>query len=198
MTKKSKVQLSDLSEADVAILRAQLAAEGDDGEGEGDDEDDGAEQAELQRILKSPNGVAELASLVDKRVAVARKVEKRKAHVMNFAAELTQGTAESPFGAPVSAGEVVTVLLSLPDKQSLAVEDLLRRMWGNVIEFAERGYDVTNFIKGKQLPAEIAKLAKNWVDGGGDIMEFMRTNEDVLGDARDYNLAPYTLSKKED
>ncbi len=153
---------------------------------------------ELLELLNTPDGVTEIARRTNMRVEQAIALEKRVKSTTDFAAKLVTGSAAHPYGAPISAAELVATLLSLPEKQAAAVQLMMEKMWNQVIDFAERGYGLGNTLAGKPLPKEYHELAMNFVKAGHSIGEFLEANKDVLGDPQQFNLAPYILKKKED
>jgi hypothetical protein len=152
-------------------------------------------QKELEDQMKTPAAIAELGRMAEEKAKAMVEASKRKQHVMEFAVTLAGGTRERPFGLPgMRADEIIALLLSLPEKQSLKVEKLLSKALDGAIEFTERGVSGEGFFHKPKLPDQVRPYALAWVKAGKPIAEFFVQNTEI-GKADDYDLAEFT--KKE-
>jgi hypothetical protein len=149
---------------------------------------------QLKELLNTPEAIEELGKQAQEIARNAIHAEKRKAHVVHFASKLAGGTPENPYGLKVNPNEVVALLLSLPERQALAVEKILEGALKGAVNFSVRGVDGSGFIQKPELPAEVKRYLKIWVDAGKPISEFFAVNLE-LGNPEDYNLAEF--AKKE-
>ena len=148
----------------------------------------------LQEFLKIPEGIEELGKQAQSIAREAIHLEKRKMHTVQFASKLAGGTAEHPVGLKVRPNEVVALLLSLPEKQALAVEKILANALDGAINFSMRGLDGNGFIQKPELPKEVKGFLKTWVEAGKAVDDFFKINLE-LGNPADYNLSEF--AKKE-
>ena len=149
----------------------------------------------LRELLNTPDAVEELGKRATEIAQDAIQAEKRKLHTVEFASRVVGGTQKKPFGLRVKPAEVVALLLSLPEKQSLAVERILEKSLDAAIDFAEHGVDSEGFIQKPQLPATIKPYARLWVEAGKPISEFFAQNPE-LGAADNYNLVEFVKEKE--
>jgi hypothetical protein len=110
--------------------------------------------------------------------------------VVEFASSVVGGTSTRPLGLAVRSDEIVELLLSLPEKQSLAVEKLLGKFLDSVVDFREMGTS-GGFTRKPKMPAEFQDAARVWVSSGKPISEFFRDVAPELGKPEDFNLAEY-------
>jgi len=148
----------------------------------------------LSELLNTPEAVEELGKIAQKRADEFIEVEKRKARAIEFASKLATGTRERPIGLGVPARDAVNLLLSLPAKQSQAVERILAKAYEGAVDFAIHGLDSDGMIRRPELPKIIQTYARQWVDAGKPIKEFFTENPE-LGNASDYNLAEFITKK---
>lgn len=155
----------------------------------------------LTQLLNTPAAVEELGRQAQARAEELVAADRRKREVVEFASTLVGGTKEKPFGLPVRAEDVVTVLLSLPIPQAKAVEKLLTMALNAAIDFAEHGYSYANdgalLQSGKpHLPAALKPYLTQWLQSGQNMSAFFAANPE-LGAMVDYNLAEFSeLSEK--
>ncbi len=149
----------------------------------------------LRELLNMPDDVEELGARAQEIAQDAIKAEKRKMHAVEFAARIVGGTREKPFGLKVKPKDLVALLLSLPEKQSRAVEKILEGTLDSAIDFAEHGYDSEGFIQKPALPEAIKPYARKWVDAGKPIGEFFAQNPE-LGSADNYNITEFIKVKE--
>lgn len=150
----------------------------------------------LRELLQTPEAVEELGQRAQEMAQQAIRVEKRKLRAVEFAAQIAGGTKEKPFGLPVKANEIVALLLSLPEQQAKAVENILNKAHAGAIDFAMHGIDGDGFIQKPQVPAVMKPYVRQWVDAGKDLEGFFRANPE-LGDPNNYNLAEFVAKGKE-
>lgn len=145
---------------------------------------------QVTELLKSPAIVSELARQADELAKQRLNAEMRKRRAIEFAAEMTGGTENSPYGLAITAEDLVALMLSLPEAQAQAVEKVFRAARLGAIDFSQRGIDGVYPTK-PRLPESIAALARAWVSGGKTIDEFMEVNASELGDPRQYDLREF-------
>jgi len=152
---------------------------------------------EIADLLQTPEATAELGKRATEMAAVMLAADKRKQHVVEFAAALVGGTRERPIGLKVPAAEVVSVLLSLPVPQADAVERLLLKALTESINFSERGFkvDENGFIHKPAVPMTFKPYLQKWVKAGKSVAEFFAVNPE-LGEMSEYNLAEFTPKEK--
>lgn len=154
----------------------------------------------LTQLLNTPAAVEELGRQAQARAEELVAADRRKREVVEFASTLVGGTKEKPFGLPVRAEDVVTVLLSLPIPQAKAVEKLLTMALNAAIDFAEHGYSYANdgalLQSGKpHLPAALKPYVTQWLASGQNLAAFFAANPE-LGAMVDYNLAEFSEQAK--
>ena len=143
----------------------------------------------LTELLKTPEAVQELGKMAELKAQEFVKAEMRKKEIVEFASTLVGGSADSPYGLPVKASEVVALLLSLPPAQSEAVQMLLTKTMKATVNFMETGLN-GDFNAHPRLP-EIYKPSLNmWLESGKDIKSFFAQNVE-LGSEKDYNLSEF-------
>jgi hypothetical protein len=150
----------------------------------------------VAELLKSPAVVQELARQADALAKERLNMEMRKRRAIEFAAEMTGGSENSPYGLAIPAEDLVSLMLSLTEAQMQAVEKILRTVRLGAIDFSRHGVDGVYPVKPK-LPEPIAALARQWVRSGKDIDEFMQVNSEELGDPRQYDLSEFRRKNKE-
>lgn len=149
----------------------------------------------LRELLNTPDAIEELGKRATEIAQDAIKAEKRKLHAVEFASKIVGGTQEKPFGLRVKPADLVALLLSLPEKQALAVEKILENSLTAAIDFAEHGFDSEGFIQKPQLPATIKPYARQWVDAKKPLSEFFAQNPE-LGPIENYNLVEFVQVKE--
>jgi hypothetical protein len=149
----------------------------------------------LRELLNTPEAIEELGQRASQLAQEAIQAEKRKLHAVEFAARISGGTREKPFGLKSKPNEIVALLLSLPEKQARAVEKILEDNLNSAIDFAEHGFDSEGFIQKPQLPAAIKPYAQQWVNAGKPIKDFFAQNPE-LGSADNYNLVEFMKEKE--
>jgi hypothetical protein len=147
--------------------------------------------ATITELLATPQALQELGKQAEAKAAEMARASLRQKHVVEFASTVVGGTPSRPIGLGVRSDEIVELLLSLPEKQSLAVEKLLGKFLDSVISFAELGYGGDGFVKKPHLPAEYREAMQVWVDGGKPAAEFFRDVMPELGKAEDFNLTEF-------
>ena len=148
----------------------------------------------IQELLRTPEAVAELARRAQAMAEEFNAAETRKNDVVKFASRLVGGTKERPVGLAIRADEIVTVLLSLPEIQAAQVQKLLSKAFTAAIDFAEKGFEGSNYAFRPRLEGRYNELAHNWVNAGRTIKSFFSENPEV-GNAEDFNLSEF--EKKE-
>jgi hypothetical protein len=152
------------------------------------------DNALLAQFVENPEEVEQLSQQAQEMAMQMVQAEKRKSHVKEFAARVSGGTKDRPVGLPVKASEIVKVLLSLPEKQSLFIERWLEKILDGYVDFQAYGLDgAASYMP--ELPDNFKSLARTWVGHGKTIQEFFKVNPE-LGEMNRYNLAEFT--KKED
>lgn len=149
----------------------------------------------LKQYLQSASGAAELGEMASKLASQKVLEEKRKMHVVEFAARMVGGTKDKPFGLKVPAKRLVAVLLSLPEAHAREVEKLIEMCLDSAIDFAEHGFDADGFIQRPELGKEMKSYARQWVKEGGSIQEFFTVNPE-LGKFEDFNTAEFVVKEK--
>lgn len=155
-----------------------------------------ATNLQVTELLKSPAIMAELGRQADEIAKQRLNAEMRKRRAVEFAAEMTGGTENSPYGLTIPAEDLVALMLSLPDAQAQAVEKVLRVARLGAIDFTAHGADGVYPVK-PVLPEAIADLARGWVANGRTIDEFMKVNATELGDPKQYDLSEFRKKEKE-
>ena len=155
----------------------------------------------LEALLSAdPARVAELQALVETRakaqVTELLEAEKRKAHVAEFSTRVVSGTAERPYGLPVTAERLSKFMASLSADQQAEFEGLIEDVLtaGKLVEFSELGHSKT-LTGTKPLPAGIAVQLQSWVDAKQPIDEFFKVNSAELGNQADYDLSAFEAKK---
>jgi len=170
------------------------------------DEFAGGEQTNpaIRELLKTPEAVAELGRIAEERAQIAIQSERRQRDVVEFASTLVGGTKDKPFGLPVPAEDVVSVLLSLPEKQEKAVRLLLMKTLNAAINFAERGYSGAGawnedeegvFNPKPKLGEPYRRYLSQWVAAGKNVDDFFAANPE-LGTQKEYNVSEFTKKGK--
>lgn len=137
-----------------------------------------------------PEQISELAQAIEARVEQrfqAKLAEtKRDAQFTELATKVTGGTTEYPRALPVTADNLKAALLQLPEAQVAFWSDLCETIVSNgLTEFAEFGHGKELQAR-RELPAELATLLQNHINGGGNVAEWFEVAG--LGDAKSYNL----------
>lgn len=152
---------------------------------------------QVSELLKSPSITAELARQAEELAQQRLNAEMRKRRAIEFAAEMTGGTDNSPYGLAIPAEDLVALMLSLPDAQAQAVEKVLRAARLGAIDFSQHGFAGGYYPLKPKMPEEIAKVAREWVASGKSIDEFMAINAAELGDPKQYDLSEFRKKDKE-
>lgn len=155
---------------------------------------DGSNNATIRELLNTPEAVEALGIKAQQLAQASITAEKRKLHVVEFASRIAGGTQARPFGIAVRPNEIVALLLSLPEKQALAVEKILERSLDSAVDFAQHGFDSDGFIQKPLLEGKVHDLAATWTKAGRSIQEFFAINQE-LGSPENYNLSEFV--KKE-
>lgn len=188
-------------EAELGGLSAKLdslleAMKGSNGRNDGGSELDSGISSEVRELLENPDAIEEMNKRAQEMAQAAIQREQRKTHVTEFAAKIAGGTKEKPFGLPVRTGDIISLLLSLPEKQSLAVEGILEKTWHNAIDFAEHGVSGDGYPARKALPKDLVKPMREWIkDGSRSPESFFAVNPEA-GSADEYDLRPYSKVKE--
>jgi hypothetical protein len=148
----------------------------------------------LQELLGSSEAVEELGRRATEIAQDAIKAEKRKIHAVEFAARIVGGTKEKPFGLAVRPQDIVALLLSLPEKQSRAVEKILEKTLDAAVDFSEHGVDSMGYLQKPKLPASYRPYVTKWIEAGKPMSEFFAANPEV-GEVEDFDLSEF--AKKE-
>jgi hypothetical protein len=143
------------------------------------------EKEEAMRERASQMAVMKLANI------------RRESNIAEFSQAVTGGTNDHPRGLPVPADRINAFLLSLkPDQATEAQEIFESIQHGGLVEFNAKGHNGRR--KGiAELDADMSKLLTEWVENGGNMSEFFKTNADVLGDIEQYNLSVFNEKGKE-
>ena len=145
----------------------------------------------------SGDGVEELSRKAQERAELIIRTERRKDKAVEFASRIVGGTKDKPWGLPVKTSRIVKLLLSLPEKQAQEVQELIGLVYKNAIDFAEHGIDGANYNFKPKLSAELASVAKLWVDSGKPIKEwFAEMGESVVGKYEDFNVSEFEKAKE--
>lgn len=155
---------------------------------------DGPTSPTIKELLQSPDVVEELGRRAQELASDTIRTEKRKLHLVEFASKIAGGTKARPFGLAVRPDEIIAVLLSLPEKQALAVEKLIEKTLDSAVDFAQYGFDADGYIQKPALPDVVRTYAKKWVESGKPIQEFFAQNPE-LGNPDNFNLSEFV--KKE-
>ena len=148
----------------------------------------------IQELLRTPEAIVELGKRAQKMAEEKIAAEKRQTQVVEFASKLVGGSAEHPVGLAIRADEIVSLLLSLPEQQSKAVQSLLTKSLSAAINYAEMGFEGGNYLAKPRLSGFNLEQAQKWVKAGRKIEEFFTVNPEV-GNAEDFNLSEFV--KKE-
>jgi hypothetical protein len=147
---------------------------------------------EISNLLQDDDAVDQLGQLAQEKAKEIIRVAHRKSHVVEFVSKVVGGTPDHPVGLPIAARELTKILLSLPEKQSLAVERLLAKVWDSALDFSEHGIATGDqFNLRKPVPAPYNTLLSQWVGSGKSAKSFFEVNPEA-GNAEDYNLSMYT------
>lgn len=149
--------------------------------------------ATITELLQTPEAILELGRQAEAKAAEMSRAAVRQQHVVEFASSVVGGTQTRPLGLAVRSDEIVELLLSLPEKQSLAVEKLLGKFLDSVVDYRELGTNGGGFTRKPKLPAEFQDAARVWVSSGKPIAEFFRDVAPELGKAEDFNLTEYRV-----
>jgi hypothetical protein len=150
----------------------------------------------LQELLGSQEGIDELGRRAMEIAQDAIVAEKRKLHVVEFASRIVGGTTEKPFGLRVRPNDLVALLLSLPEKQSRAVERILEQTLDAAIDFSEHGIDPLGYsLRKPKLPVEYRPLLKSWIGAGKTMKEFFEINPEI-GEFENFNLDEFMEEEK--
>jgi hypothetical protein len=188
---------SDVSEMQGKLDTILKAVQGSNGQenGEGEKKFSKILSPEIMELLGSPEALEQMDARAQEMAQATIHLGQRKKHVTEFAAKIAGGTKEKPFGLPIRTGDLISLLLSLPEAQSLAVEKVLERTWHNAVDFAEHGVDGDGFPAKRTLPKELQGAMAGWVKAGHPVEEFFAVNPEA-GSADEYDLRAY--AKKEE
>lgn len=136
-----------------------------------------------------------LAELAETRAREMVRVEKRKMHVVEFAASITGGKDGRPFVLPVPAKRITKLLLALPEAQSREVEEILTIATGYYVDMSERGVNAEGYDNRPKLPEYLRESAVEWSNSGKDIKSFFKEIAPELNYG-DYNVAEFMKEKE--
>lgn len=158
---------------------------------------------EMLEFISSVEGAEKIGEEAKLMAAKIVRREQRKTEVRDFAAQVMGGTADKPFGVPVKASELAAVLLSMPDKNRIFMQNVIMKLYDGAIDFARHGYSGAGngALIGKPVPTQYREALKTWVDSGRDAKEwFAVVGADLegLGEASDYNLSEFVAAKPDD
>lgn len=136
-----------------------------------------------------------LSELAESRAKEMIRVARRKDHVVEFAATLTGGTKERPFGLPVRASEVTKLLLELPEAQAAKVERMLTLALDAAVDFAEHGIGGEGFLQRPKLPDYLRPAMVEWVAAGRTVKDFFKEVATELK-MEDFNVAEFEKEKE--
>lgn len=156
---------------------------------------DGGNSPTIKELLGTPEAIELLGQKAQELAQDLIRTEKRKLHAVEFAARIAGGTKERPFGLAVRPNEIVALLLSLPEKQALAVEKILDRSLTAAVDFAQYGFDSDGYIQKPALDPKVRELAQTWVKAGRTIQEFFSVNPE-LGNPENFDLKEFTIKKE--
>ena len=163
-------ELKKLKEEIRAELRAELAESQPD-------------RAELEEEVR-----AELAETI--RAEVEAESERR-AELEAFAAEVC-GSEDVALG--YEPGELVELMAGMGEEQVERLQAVLR---AKVVEFGERGSSREGREHGEaELPEDITRMARQWVDAGFELEEFFEVNAAELGEMGQYDLSEFEVSEE--
>jgi hypothetical protein len=148
---------------------------------------------ELQDWMESNgDGLEELSRKAQEKAELIIRAERRKDRAVEFASKVIGGTREKPFGLPIKSSRLVKLLLSLPEKQAIEVQELIGLIYKNAIDFAEHGIDGSDYSLKPKLPAEFSDALRVWVESGKDARTwFAEMGEPIVGKAEDWNLGEF-------
>jgi hypothetical protein len=159
--------------------------------------DDGTEVKELNEWMSSAgDGLEELSRQAQAKAELIIRAERRKDKAVEFASRVIGGTREKPFGLPIKSSRLVKLLLSLPEKQAVEVQELIGLIYKNAIDFAEHGIDGYDYSMKPKLPAEFAEALRIWVDSGKKAVDWFAEMSDAnVGKAEDWNLTEFSKAE---
>jgi hypothetical protein len=167
-----------------------------------DPEGDEEVSPEMLDFISSVDGAERIGEEAKLMAAKIVRREQRKTEVRDFAAQVMGGTADKPFGVPVKASELAAVLLSMPDRNRIFMQNVIMKLYDGAIDFARHGSGGLGggAFAGKQVPAAYRQTLKVWVDAGREAKDwFTEVAADLgLGEANDYNLSEFVAAKVED
>jgi len=137
-----------------------------------------------------------LGELAEARAKEMIRSARRKDHVVEFAASLTGGTKERPFGLAVKSSEIVKLLLDLPEDKAAKVEAILTKALDAAIDFAEHGISGEGFIQRPKLPMAYKDSMLIWLAEGKDVKSYFKTVAPELGKADEFNLAEFAKEEE--
>lgn len=133
-----------------------------------------------------------LGELAEARAKEMIRSARRKDHVVDFAATLTGGTKDRPFGLAIRSSEIVKLLLDLPEDKAAKVEAILTKALDAAIDFAEHGISGEGFfLQRPKLPTPYRDSMLVWLDSGKDMKSFFKSVAPELGTVEDYNLSEF-------
>lgn len=151
---------------------------------------------DIAELQKDPEAAAKLTELVNAqasaRVAELLELEQRKAHIVEFAAKVTGGTADAPRGLPVAKDALVEFLSSLDKSAQEKAEGIFQTIvTSGMIDFAEKGH------AGKR--SDLEDLPKEYaakLDSGEMTIADLSAPMLALGDLSQYDLSKWTKENK--
>ena len=159
--------------------------------------DDNSDVKELGKWMEgNEEGVEELSRRAQQQAELIIRAERRKDKAVEFASRIVGGTKDKPFGLPVKTSRIVKLLLSLPEDKAQEVQELIGLVWQKSIDFAEHGIGGSDYSYKPKLPAELAEIAKVWVDSGKPIKAWFAEMGESVGKYEDYNLAEFEKAQE--
>jgi len=136
----------------------------------------------------------ELESLGKQAAEIAEqriRFEQRKQLVVDFASRMVGGTKEKPFGLKVSAKELASFTLRLPEEMQGEFMKLMENTLDRAVDFAIHGVDSEGFIQRPKLEGKIKEYALSWMKTDGATIEgFFRANPE-LGSVEDFDITEF-------
>lgn len=186
--------INDLKESITKAISGTPASQAPSAPATQEFQDDNRVSPVLQELLGSQEGLEELGRRATEIAQDAIKSEKRKIHAVEFAAKVVGGTKEKPFGLRVRPNDLVALLLSLPERQSKAVETILEQTLDAAIDFSEHGVDSMGYLRKPSLPAEFKQPLLQWLEAKKSVAEFFSKNPEV-GNMDDFNLDEFMVKE---
>jgi len=146
----------------------------------------------MAELLNSPDVVLAMGKKAEEIAAGVIKTELRKKEIVEFASTLVGGTPDYPYGLPVRAEDVVSLLAAIDAHDtnlSKAVQQMLTKTMKATVSFMETGLN-GEFNVHPRLANEYKPALTMWLEAGKDIKSFFAQNVE-LGSEKDYNLSEF-------